>query len=168
MYKRVKKVKLGRKVAHRESLRRNLLRSLFEKNSLVTTTPKAKVLKNDAMSLISKGVKGSSLDFTREMMNILGNKELVRKFNEYVKKDEIGVEIVKIGFRSGDNAEKSRVVLKGTQKKKKIVKKEKEQDIEEKKDERKSMNVHKVDNNKKIDKTAVMKKTARANTRSGL
>ena len=50
MYKRVKKVKLGRKVAHRESLRRNLLRSLFEKNSLVTTTLRAKVLKNDAMS----------------------------------------------------------------------------------------------------------------------
>ena len=57
MYKRVKKVKLGRKVAHRESLRRNLLRSLFEKNSLVTTTLRAKVLKNDAMSLISKGAK---------------------------------------------------------------------------------------------------------------
>ena len=43
MYKRVKKVKLGRKVAHRESLRRNLLRSLFEKNSLVTTTLRAKI-----------------------------------------------------------------------------------------------------------------------------
>ena len=168
MYKRVKKVKRGRKVAHRESLRRNLLRSLFEKNSLVTTTLRAKVLKNDAMSLISKGVKGNTLDFTRELVNVFGNKELVKKFNEYVKKEEVGVEIVKIGFRSGDNAEKSRVILKGTQKNKKIVKKEKEHDVEEKKEEKKNVNVRKVDNNKKVDKTAVIKKTARANTRSGL
>ena len=109
-----------------------------------------------------------SKNFIRELINIFGNKELVKKFNEYVKKEEIGVEIVKIGFRNGDNAEKSRVILKGTQKKKKIVKKEKVHDVEEKKEERKNVNVRKVDNNKKVDKTAVMKKTARANTRSGL
>lgn len=86
MYKRVKKVKLGRKVAHRESLRKNLLRSLFEKNSLVTTTPKAKILKNDAMSLISRAVNENSVNFTRELFNIFGSKDLVKKFTEYVKK----------------------------------------------------------------------------------
>ena len=60
MYKRVKKSKLGVKASHRDSLRRNLLRSLFEKNSVVTTTPKAKVLKMDASSLIEKGKKMAS------------------------------------------------------------------------------------------------------------
>lgn len=168
MYKRVKKVKLGRKVAHRESLRKNLLRSLFEKNSLVTTTPKAKILKNDAMSLISRAVNENSVNFARELFNIFGSKDLVKKFTEYVKKEDKGVEIVKIGFRDGDNAEKSRVTLKGTQKKKKIVKKDKEEDVVEKKEERKVTSLRKMDSNKKIDKTAVMKKATRANTRSGL
>ena len=47
------------------------------------------------------------------------------------------------------------------------MKKEKEHDVEEKKEEKKNVNVRKVDNNKKIDKTAIIKKTAKANTRAG-
>ena len=167
MYKRVKKAKLGRKQSHRNSLRRNLLRSLFTHNSVVTTSPKAKVLKQDASSLIAKGISnGQSLEFRRELGNILGSDEVVKKFYEYIKKEDIGVVITKIGFRSGDNAEKSRVILKGTEKKK-VVKKDK--NIEEKK-----KIVTKVEKNtnlkdgKRVDKTAVVKKAQRANTRSGL
>ena len=167
MYKRVKKAKLGRKQSHRNSLRRNLLRSLFTHNSVVTTSPKAKVLKQDASSLIAKGISnGQSLEFRRELGNILGSDEVVKKFYEYIKKEDIGVVITKIGFRSGDNAEKSRVILKGTEKKK-VVKKDK--NVEEKK-----KIVTKVEKNtnlkdgKRVDKTAVVKKAQRANTRSGL
>ena len=51
MYKRVKKLKLGRKTAHRKSLVHNLLRSLFDKNFVVTTTLKAKALKQEEVLL---------------------------------------------------------------------------------------------------------------------
>ncbi|HOV29818.1 MAG TPA: L17 family ribosomal protein [Candidatus Dojkabacteria bacterium] len=167
MYKRVKKAKLGRTQSHRNSLRRNLLRSLFTHNSVVTTSPKAKVLKQDASSLIAKGIsKGQSLEFRRELGDILGSDVAVKKFYEYIKKEGVGVVITKVGFRSGDNAEKSRVILKGTEKKK-VVKKDK--NVEEKK-----KIVTKIGKNtnlkdeKRIDKTAVVKKEQRANTRSGL
>jgi len=167
MYKRVKKAKLGRKQSHRNSLRRNLLRSLFTHNSVVTTSPKAKVLKQDASSLIAKGISnGQSLEFRRELGNILGSDEVVKKFYEYIKKENIGVVITKIGFRSGDNAEKSRVILKGTEKKK-VVKKDKNVEDKKKIVTKIGKNTNLKDE-KRIDKTAVVKKEQRANTRSGL
>ncbi len=167
MYKRVKRAKLGRKQSHRNSLRRNLLRSLFKNSNIVTTSQKAKVLKQDASSLISKGVsKKGSLEFRRKLEEVFGDKELIKKFNEYIVKEDIGVKLVKVGFRSGDNAEKSRVVLKGTEKKKKVVKKEKEEEKKEKVSETK--NVSSFEREKRVDKTAVIKKTGRSNTRSGL
>lgn len=167
MYKRVKRTKLGRKKSHRDSLRRNLLRSLFKNNSLVTTTQKAKVLKQDASSLIDKGVsKKDSLEFRRKLEEVFGNKELIKKFKEYITKDDVGVKVVKVGFRSGDNAEQSRVVLKGTEKKKKVTKKEKEDEKKEKVNETK--HVSSFGKDKRVDKTAVIKKTGRSNTRSGL
>ncbi len=167
MYKRVKKAKLGRKQSHRNSLRRNLLRSLFKHNSVVTTTPKAKVLKQDSSSLIAKGIsKGQSLEFRRELGNIFGSDDIVKKFYEYIKKENIGVDMIIIGGKSGDNAEKTRVTLKGMEKKK-VVKKDK--NIEEKKKTvQKVEKTANVKNEKRIDKTAVVKKAQRANTRSGL
>lgn len=171
MYKRVKKAKLGRKQTHRNSLRRNLLRSLFDKNSIVTSTAKAKVLKQDATSLIAEGLsKKEELSFRRNMKNVLGSDELLKKFKEYIVKENVGVSLVKVGFRSGDNAEETRVFLKGMEKKRKIIKKiEKKEKGEEKKvaeiNEKKT-NV--VGNEKRVDKTAVIKKTDRSTSRSGL
>jgi len=67
MYKRVKKAKLGRKTAHRNALRHNLLRSLLERGHIETTSPKAKIVKSDMASLIEEGKKKS------ENLVFLGN-----------------------------------------------------------------------------------------------
>ncbi|HPQ79398.1 MAG TPA: L17 family ribosomal protein, partial [Candidatus Dojkabacteria bacterium] len=110
MYKRVKKAKLGRKMAHRNSLRQNLLISLLQRGQVETTSPKAKILKSDMSSLLEEGkTKSEDLNFKKKIHNTLGNSELIKKFSEYVKSEKVGVTIVKIGFRAGDNAEKSRV-----------------------------------------------------------
>ncbi|MHC1716467.1 MAG: bL17 family ribosomal protein [Candidatus Dojkabacteria bacterium] len=167
MYKRIKKLKLGRKTAHRKSLIHNLLRSLFDKNYVVTTTAKAKVLKLKAESLVSKGKsKKGELVFRRDLQVIFGNSALVKKYQEYVEKDDSGVGFVRVGFRAGDNAEQARVFLMGIKGKKKIAKKV--EDKEKKKvniEEKKNVN---IDMNKKVDTTTVITRTDRAKSRSGL
>ncbi|MDX9892690.1 MAG: L17 family ribosomal protein [Bacteroidales bacterium] len=171
MYKRIKRKKLGRKKTHRESLIRNLLRSLFASNYVVTTTPKAKVLKQEASSLIEKGknVK-DELSFRRELQRILGKEELVKKYFEYLKKEKVGVGFVRVGFRDGDNAEMARVSLLGLEKKKKKVEKEEKETKEKKQDEDSKVDKKLIerDVDKKVDKTAVIRKTERARTRAGI
>lgn len=168
MYKRVKKAKLGRKMAHRNSLRQNLLISLLQRGQVETTSPKAKILKSDMSSLLEEGkTKSEDLNFTKKIHNTLGNSELIKKFSEYVKSEKVGVTIVKTGFRVGDNAEKSRVSLIGMDKKKKATEKKVEgkkvkKEIK-KEDKKKSLDV-----DKRVDKTAVVKHGDRARTRSGL
>lgn len=168
MYKRVKKAKLGRKMAHRNSLRQNLLISLLQRGQVETTSPKAKILKSDMSSLLEEGkTKSEDLNFKKKIHNTLGNSELIKKFSEYVKSEKVGVTIVKTGFRVGDNAEKSRVSLIGMDKKKKATeKKAEEKKVKKeikKEDKKKSLNV-----DKRVDKTAVVKHGDRARTRSGL
>ena len=170
MYKRVKKAKLGVKASHRDSLRKNLVRSLVEKGSVVTTSPKAKVLKMDVSALIEKAKKGNNLEVRRDIQNILGRDTLAKKIIEYAGKEETGVRIVKVGFRDGDNAEMSRVTLIGTEKKK-ATKKEKDEKVQEEKKvvEKKEVNRKGLfGQDKKVDTTAVVKRTERARTRSGL
>ncbi len=175
MYKGVKTAKLGRKASHRSALKQNLLRSLLERGHVVTTTPRAKVLKKDMESLIAKGKKNSeSISFIRKLQLILGNDKLTKKFLEYVKGEKTGVTLVKVGFRAGDNAEKTKVSLLGIEKKKKATKKEKEIEEKEKKQEVKKeakKEEHRrgiFSRDKKVDTTAVVKSTERARTRSGL
>lgn len=166
MYKRVKKLKLGRKTAHRKSLVHNLLRSLFDKNFVVTTTLKAKALKQEASSLIQRSITNKdSLSFRREIQVVLGKDELVKKLVEYSAKEKVGVGIVKVGFRAGDNAEQSRVYLLGTEKKKVVEKKEEKEEKKVSNVEKKKVNVV---NTKKVDTSAVISRTERARSRSGL
>lgn len=174
MYKNVKKAKLGRKASNRKALMINQLRSLFESGHIVTTSPKAKALKSNAQRLIADGKKKSGmLSLRRDLAVILKDENLVKKFTEYVSKEVAGVRIVKVGFRLGDNGEKSRVELIGMEKKVKKAPKK----IEGKKEEVKEEKVAPVAktnkniltrNEKGIDKNAVVKKTERAKTRSGL
>ena len=168
MYKRVKKAKLGRKKSHKDMLRRNLLRSLFDNNTVTTTTTKAKVLKQDASSLIEKGLKRKEdLSFKREVIVLLQNESIVNKYYEYLKMDKPAVKLVKVGFRGGDNAEMSKVTLAGKEKKKIVKKVEKEQESTEKKAPKEKQEV-KVKEDKRVDKTAVIKKVGRSTSRSGL
>jgi large subunit ribosomal protein L17 len=179
MQKGIRKKKLGRKKAHREALVRNLVRSLFDNNYVVTTTTKAKVLKQEASSLIEKGKsKTEELVFRRELTNIFGNDDLVKKYKDYLKKKEIGVGFVRVGFRKGDNAQMSRVFLLGLDKKKAVVKKSTKKEEKEKEKDQKLKTEAKtpldikdekpVGLKKKVDKTAVIKKKNRAKARAGL
>ena len=112
MYKGVKTAKLGRKASHRAAMKQNLLRSLLERGHVVTTTSRAKVVKKEMESLIAKGKKNSdNISFIRKLQLILGNDKLTKKFIEYVKGEKTGVTLVKVGFRAGDNAEKTKVSL---------------------------------------------------------
>jgi large subunit ribosomal protein L17 len=178
MYKRIKRAKLGRKKSHRESLIDNLLRSLFDHNYVVTTTTKAKVLKQKAESLIEVGKKkGENVDFMRKLNTVLGKQAIVKKYLEYVKKDKAGVGFVRVGFRDGDNAEISRVYLLGLDKKKSAAPKSKKEDTKKKEDIEKAekKNPLKIKEEtpvglkKKVDKTAVVKKSGtRPQARAGL
>ena len=179
MYKRIKRSKLGRKKSHRESLINNLLRSLFDHNYVITTTSKAKILKQNAESLVEVGKKkGENVDFVRKLRDILGKETLVKKYLEYIKKEKAGVGFVRVGFRAGDNAELSRVYLLGLDKKKsatpkskKEENKKKKEDIEniEKKNPLKTKEETPIGLRKKVDKTAVVKKSGeRPQARAGL
>jgi large subunit ribosomal protein L17 len=179
MRKRIKKKKLGRTKTHRESLMRNLLRSLFDHNYVVTTTAKAKALKQEATSLIEIGKNKKGDKLFREKLNVLfGNRKLVGKYEDYLKKDAAGIGFVRVGFRDGDNAEMSRVFLLGLDKKKAPVKKSKKQEKKQKglepedRDKGKSPLDIKEDKptglKKKVDKTGVIRKKPRAKARAGL
>ena len=146
MNKRTSGAKLGRKKSCREALIRNQMRSLFRSGFIVTTTPKAKALKSEVESFLSK-IKEDSLETKRKMHSTLGDSSLVEKASELVKKGENKVGIIKIGFRDGDNAETSKVTLLGFEdlfgkkKKRKTGKKEEKKKgeteyVEEKKDDK--------------------------------
>jgi len=173
MYKGVKKAKLGRKMAHRNALKNNLLRSLLDKGSVVTTTPRAKVLKSDIETLIGSTKKNNKeVSFIRKLQLVLGDEKLVKKFIDYISIEKTGVTLVKTGFRLGDNAEKTKVSLIGMEKKKKVSKKEK--GIDDKDEKKENIEVRKegrrglFSRDKKVDTTTVIKNTERARTRAGL
>lgn len=127
MYKRQRIKKLGRKTAHRKSLKMNLVRSLFANGRVETTTPKAKVLKGHASSVLAKYMRMSNgLVKRREMETYLGEGKALENFMKAMTGD-VKIGLVKTRFRDGDNAEMSRVSLIGLKKEaKKAVKKTEE------------------------------------------
>jgi large subunit ribosomal protein L17 len=174
MYKRVKTKKLGRTHSHRKALVLNMLRSIVKSGSVKTTTPKAKVLKNEVESLLAKvkNTKDGDLALRRKLQTILGDSESVKKLLE-VK--DTSVVVKKVGFRSGDNSEISVVEIKGLKGKKAKVsgKKEvskKDVEVEEKTvpsiEEPKKRNI--LDLGRKSVKKATSIKKERAKSRSGL
>ncbi len=136
MNKRTSGAKLGRKKSGREALIRNQIRSLFTYGFLVTTTPKAKALKSEVESFLSK-TSEDSLQTQRTLYSVLGNASLVQKASKLLKEGENKVGIIKVGFRDGDNAETSKVSLLSYEdvfgKKKKSVRSKKKDKKEEKK-----------------------------------
>jgi large subunit ribosomal protein L17 len=81
MYKRVKTKKLGRTVSHRNALVQNMVRSMVVSGSVKTTTPKAKVLKGEMESILTKieNTKDGDLSLRRDLQVMLGNSDLVKK-----------------------------------------------------------------------------------------
>lgn len=173
MYKRINKKKLGRKKSHRESLVRNLLRSLFTSAKVETTTPKAKVLKSKAEDILNtvRNSKEEDLSLRRKLQEIFGNTDLAKKVYEICKKDGVKISIAKIGFRAGDNGEVSRVEIKGVELKKKVKKETKVKEEEVEKREAKvdvKKGIEKLTGKKVVKEKVANVSKERSRTRSGL
>ena len=108
MRHRNKKIKLGRKTAHRSSLLANLACSLIEHKRINTTVTKAKVLKRFIEPLITK-TKDDSTHNRRVVFRYLRNKNAVSELFRTIS-NKIGdrpggyIRIIKLGNRLGDNA----------------------------------------------------------------
>ncbi|MBI2357149.1 hypothetical protein HYV12_03830 [Candidatus Dojkabacteria bacterium] len=137
MFKRQSFKKLGKTATHRKSMKKNLLRSIFQSGYVTTTTPKAKMLKAEVESFISSIVKAEKgLNLERRLENTLGTRTIVEEAVNYVGSNKGLVKITKVGYRAGDNAQVSKVELVGfkvTKKEvvKKVSKKEKKTEVKD-------------------------------------
>lgn len=114
----VKGYRLNRSMGHRTSMRKTMIKQLFEHEKIQTTLAKAKSIQPDAEKLITlarnaqKGDDILKINARRQVAAILGNNS-----NEVVKKlfDDIAprfstrkggyTRLLKLGPRLGDNAE---------------------------------------------------------------
>lgn len=111
---------LGRKKAHRKALLSNLSSQLIMHKRLVTTLAKAKALRTHIEPIITKTKKVDTKDLTmhqhRLVFSYLQNKEAVKELFTVIAPKIISrpggyTRIIKLGIRSGDNAEKAMIEL---------------------------------------------------------
>ena len=100
--------KLNRTSEHRKALIKNMLNNLIKYEQIITTLPKAKVLKPQADKIITLGKK-KSLQNTKRLVSKLqdkinANKVIKTLSKRYEKRSGGYTRIVKAGFRYGDNA----------------------------------------------------------------
>ena len=100
--------KLNRTSEHRKALIKNMLNNLIKYEQIITTLPKAKVLKPQADKIITLGKK-KNLQNTRRLVSQLQDKTNANKViktlsKRYEKRSGGYSRIVKAGFRYGDNA----------------------------------------------------------------
>jgi len=119
--------KLSRTSSHRWAMFRNMVTSLFEHEKIQTTDAKAKEIRRLAEKMITLAKKGD-LHAHRLANTVIRNKTVSRKlFNELAPRynDRQGgyIRIVKLGYRTGDNAPISLVELLSENGKKKKKKK---------------------------------------------
>jgi len=103
--------KLNRTSEHRKAMIQNMLNSLIKYEQIVTTLPKAKVLKPQADKIITLGKKGN-LTNKKILFSKLQDKDSARKvFKElskrYEKRNGGYTRIIKAGFRYGDSSPKA-------------------------------------------------------------
>ncbi|MFL2610978.1 MAG: 50S ribosomal protein L17, partial [Flavobacteriaceae bacterium] len=109
MRHRNKKIKLGRKKAHRSSMLANMACSLIEHKRINTTVTKAKALKRFIEPLVTK-TKDDSTHNRRVVFKYLRNKESITELFRTIS-NKIGdrpggyTRIIKLGKRMGDNAD---------------------------------------------------------------
>ena len=100
--------KLNRTSEHRKALIKNMLNNLIKYEQIITTLPKAKVLKPQADKIITLGKK-KNLQNTKRLVSKLqdkinANKVIKTLSKRYEKRSGGYTRIVKAGFRYGDNA----------------------------------------------------------------
>ncbi len=135
--------KLNRTSEHRKALIKNMLNNLIKYEQIITTLPKAKVLKPQADKIITLGKK-KNLQNTKILVSKLQDKTNANKVmktlsKRYEKRSGGYTRIVKAGFRYGDNAPLAVIefVDRDVEAKRKF-KKKKSQDKSTKTEEKKS------------------------------
>ena len=135
--------KLNRTSEHRKALIKNMLNNLIKYEQIITTLPKAKVLKPQADKIITLGKK-KNLQNTKRLVSKLQDKTNANKViktlsKRYEKRSGGYTRIVKAGFRYGDNAPMAVIefVDRDVEAKRKF-KKKKSQDKPAKTEEKKS------------------------------
>jgi len=111
--------KLGWKSAHRRAALRSLATSLFDKERIRTTLPRAKTLRPYAEKLITLS-KREDLHARRLVARDIRDPEVVKKLFDtlsarYVDRPGGYMRIFKLGRRKGDNAEMALVELIGSE-----------------------------------------------------
>ena len=115
MRHRNRRGKLGRKSAHRMMMLRNMATSLFDRERIQTTLPKAKQLRPYAEKLITLARKGD-LHSRRMVLEQILKKDVVQKlFDDIAKRYANGqggyLRIVHYSARWGDGAQRAFVEL---------------------------------------------------------
>ena len=100
--------KLNRTSEHRKALIKNMLNSLIKYEQIITTLPKAKLIRPQAEKLITLGKK-KNLTNTRVLISKLQDKTNANKIlntlsKRYEKRAGGYTRIVKAGYRYGDNS----------------------------------------------------------------
>ena len=100
--------KLNRTSEHRKALLKNMLNSLIKYEQIITTLPKAKLIKPQAEKLITLGKKKNLVN-TRVLISKLQDKTNANKIlntlsKRYEKRTGGYTRIVKAGYRYGDNS----------------------------------------------------------------
>src|SRR6188472_3920351 len=106
---------LGRKKAHRDALLMNLTCQLIQHKKIVTTLAKAKALRVYAEPLITKA-KENTTHQRRVVFSYLQDKEAVTELFSTIAEKIAGrpggyTRIIKLGARTGDNAEMALIEL---------------------------------------------------------
>ena len=106
---------LGRKKAHREALLSNLTCQLIQHKRIVTTLAKAKALRVYAEPLITKA-KENTTHQRRVVFSYLQDKEAITELFSTISEKIAGrpggyTRIIKLGARTGDNAEMALIEL---------------------------------------------------------
>ena len=124
--------KLNRTSEHRKALIKNMLNSLIKYEQIITTLPKAKLIKPQAEKLITLGKK-KNLTNTRVLISRLQDKTNANKIlntlsKRYEKRAGGYTRIVKAGYRYGDNSPMAVIefVDRDVEAKRKFKKKKKE------------------------------------------
>ena len=124
--------KLNRTSEHRKALIKNMLNSLIKYEQIITTLPKAKLIKPQAEKLITLGKK-KNLTNTRVLISKLQDKTNANKIintlsKRYEKRAGGYTRIVKAGYRYGDNSPMALIefVDRDVEAKRKFKKKKKE------------------------------------------
>lgn len=101
--------KFSRSSGHRIAMSKNLMRSIVEFGSIVTTITKAKFIRPKVEKLITIAKDSeNSLSAKKKLFSVLQSAKLVSKITELAKRNDKRnggySRIVKLGFRSGDKA----------------------------------------------------------------